>query len=139
MQRKYIAWQVPLRLIRAAHATRPLVKNVMFAQEAVELMNSISPMPPAGSRLNIKSNDVDPVIVIPSDGGLMRYGVGVFLLCWLGVWFFGFRSALTQLLSGTAPGSAQSFLFFWLAVWTLGGAFTVVYLYRCFAGRFQRR
>jgi len=102
----------------------------MFAQEAVELMNSISPTPPAGSRLNVKSNDGDPVIVIPSDGGRMRYVVGVFVLCWLGGWFFGFRSALTQLLSGTAPAGPTGFLYFWLAFWTLAGAFTVFYLYR---------
>jgi hypothetical protein len=91
-------------------------------------MNSISPTPPAGSRVKVKSNDGDPVIVIPSQGGLMRYWFGVFLLCWLGLWFFGFRSVLTQLLSGTA--SAPIFSFFWLAAWTLGGALAVFYLYR---------
>jgi hypothetical protein len=98
----------------------------MFAQEAVELMNSIYPTLPAGSRVKIKSNNGDPVIVIPSDGGLMRYWFSAFLLCWLGIWIFGFRSALTQLLSGTA--SAPIFLFF--VLWTLGGAFAVIHLYR---------
>jgi hypothetical protein len=96
----------------------------------VELMDAIFPTPPVGSRIYIKSDDGDPVIIIPSDGGLMRYGIGLFLLCWLGGWYFGFRSALTQLLSGTAPGQAQGLLFFWFVGWTLGGAFAVFYLYR---------
>jgi hypothetical protein len=86
-------------------------------------MNSISPTPPPGSR-------IDPVIVISGDGSLMRFGVGAFVACWLGGWFFGFRSVLTQLLSGSAPGSARGYLFFWLAGWTLGGALAVFYLYR---------
>jgi hypothetical protein len=93
-------------------------------------MNSISPTPPAGSRVRIKGNDGDPVIVIPGDGGLMRYGIGAFVLCWLGGWFFGFRSVLTQLLSGTAPGQAKGFLLFWLGAWTVGGVFAVIYAYR---------
>jgi hypothetical protein len=92
-------------------------------------MNSISPTPPAGSRIRIKSNDGDPVIVVPADGSLMRYGLGAFVLCWLGGWFFGLRSVLAQLLSGTA-GPTQGFIFFWLAGWTLGGVLAVFYAYR---------
>jgi hypothetical protein len=93
-------------------------------------MDSISPTLPTGSRISIKSSDGDPIIVIPGDGGLMRYGVGAFVLCWLGGWFFGFRSVLTQLLSGTAPGRAPGFLVLWLTGWTVGGAFALFYLYR---------
>ena len=54
-------WQAPL-------APSWWFKNVMFAQEAVELMNSTLPTPLAGARLNIKSDDGDPMILIPSGG-----------------------------------------------------------------------
>jgi hypothetical protein len=47
-------------------------------------MDSISPTLPTGSRISIKSSDGDPIIVIPGDRGLMRYGVGAFVLCRLG-------------------------------------------------------
>jgi hypothetical protein len=101
-------------------------------------MNSISPTPPAGSRIRIKSNDGDPVIVIPADGSWMRYGIGAFVLCWLGGWFFGFRSALTRLLSGTAA-PAQGFFSFgspdgrWEEPWRYSIAIG------CFGRRFRTR
>jgi hypothetical protein len=50
------------------------------------------------------------------------------MLVWLGGWFFGFTSASSQILSGTGG----FFLIFWLAGWTVGGAFAVSMLYRMF-------
>jgi hypothetical protein len=76
-------------------------------------------------------NDGDPVVVIPpTSGGVMRYGMGLFILFWLGGWFFGFRSASSQLLAGNLQNKA--FLVFWLAAWTIGGAFALYYVYRIF-------
>jgi hypothetical protein len=95
----------------------------------VELMNAMPLTPPAGSRVNIKNdNDGDPVIVIPSDGGLIRYGLAMITVCWLGGWFLGFRFTLTKLLSGTDPTPGYHVL--WLAVWTFFGALAALYLYR---------
>ncbi len=44
----------------------------------------------------------------------------LFLVAWLGGWFFGERSALRELISGNA-GEQRGFLAFWLVAWTLGG------------------
>jgi hypothetical protein len=54
--------------------------------------------------------------------GARRPFVTLFLLAWLGGWFFGERNAVHQLTTGGAPG-AGGFLAFWLVGWTLGGAF----------------
>jgi hypothetical protein len=87
------------------------------------------PTPPPGSVISVQSDDGDSVIVIPHGGGsAWRYGTGLFVLFWLGGWFYGFRSAATQLLSGQASG----FLIFWLGAWTVGGGFALYYVYRMF-------
>ena len=67
--------------------------------------------PPSGSRISVSTDGEYPVIVVPHRSGPMRYFVGVFLLFWLGGWFAGFSSAVSQVSSGQAP----PFLFFWLA------------------------
>jgi hypothetical protein len=85
--------------------------------------------PPSGSRISVTTDGAYPLIVVPhGSGGLMRYGVGLFLLVWLGMWFAGFSSAVSKLSSG----EAHAFLVFWLVGWTLGGAFAVYYAYRAF-------
>ena len=83
--------------------------------------------PPEGSRIAVKS-DFDGTILSwkkPS-GGPLRYFVSLFSIFWLGGWFFGFVSAVEQLLAGKGP---VGFLAFWLGLWTLGGLFAVVLLF----------
>jgi hypothetical protein len=93
----------------------------------------MTPIPPSGSKITVRTEDGDPVIVIPSGGaGLMRYGVGLFMLCWLGGWAFGFFGVSSQLLSGRTPLPAAGFMLLWLGGWTLGGAVAMYYVYRIF-------
>jgi hypothetical protein len=93
----------------------------------------MTPTPPPGSQISVQSVDGDSVIVIPQGAGsVWRYGAGLFVLFWLGGWFFGFRSAATQLLTGNTPGQAQGFLIFWLGAWTLGGLLALYYVFRLF-------
>jgi hypothetical protein len=93
----------------------------------------MTPTPPHGSRISIRSDDGDSVIVIPpSAGSFWRYGIGLFILFWLGGWFYGFRSAAAQLLSGSGPVPAKGFLVFWLGAWTLGGILAAYSVFRIF-------
>lgn len=84
---------------------------------------------PEGSKIQIKQLKSGSVIIIPhGSGSILRYFIGLFILFWLGGWFFGFKSAATEVLSGKGGG----FLFFWLAGWTVGGFFAAYFLYRVF-------
>jgi hypothetical protein len=60
--------------------------------------------------------------------------VMLFLMAWLGGWFFGEVSVAGQLLK---PGdkTPSAFLAFWLAGWTLGGAFAASAVIWQLAGR----
>jgi hypothetical protein len=84
--------------------------------------------PPAGSKISITTEGTDPTIVIRAAASVSRYFTGLFLLFWLGMWTIGFRSAASQILSGTA----NAFIVFWLGGWTLGGIFAAYALYRSF-------
>src|SRR5262245_1241724 len=85
--------------------------------------------PPTGSRILVKTDGLDSVIVVPQgSAGPLRYFIGLFLLFWLGGWVVGARSALSSLWSGA--GSA--FLVFWLGGWTIGGLFAMLFAYRMF-------
>jgi hypothetical protein len=54
-----------------------------------------------------------------------RHALLILFLCvWMGGWFFGERSAIQQLTAAKDP-TADGFLMFWLAGWTLGGAFVI--------------
>jgi hypothetical protein len=93
----------------------------------------MTPIPPPGSKITVRTDDGDPVVVIPSGGGgLMRYGTGLFMMCWLGGWAFGFFGVSSQLLSGRTPLPAAAFMLIWLCAWTLGGIFAMYFLYRIF-------
>ena len=48
----------------------------------------------------INSDDADPTIVIPQASSATRFFGGAFLLFWLGGWFFGFKHAATEVMSG---------------------------------------
>jgi hypothetical protein len=65
-----------------------------------------------------------------------NYFVAAFLACWLGGWFFGETSAISELLTPTTKtGGGTAFLFFWLCGWTIGGFFAAVMLLWTLAGR----
>jgi hypothetical protein len=84
--------------------------------------------PPAGSEISIRQDSNGPTVVIPAKGNASRYFGGVFLIFWLGGWAFGFKSALTSLLSGTG----NAFLVFWLGGWTIGGIVAAYSVFRIF-------
>lgn len=84
--------------------------------------------PPTGSEISIRRGDQGPVIIIPAKGSPTRYFGGLFLLFWLGGWAFGFKSVLTQLLSG----NGNAFEVFWLGGWTVGGAMAAYTAFRIF-------
>lgn len=85
--------------------------------------------PPPGSAISVTQDGAEPVIKIPHPrGGASRYLIGAFMLFWLGGWYFGFTSALTEIRSGRGGG----FLLFWICGWTIGGIAAVVALYRVF-------
>jgi hypothetical protein len=86
----------------------------------------MDPNPPAGSQIAIRYDHADPTIVIPAKASASRYFGGLFLLCWLGGWAFGFKSASTQLMEG----KGGFFLVFWLAGWTVGGILAALTAYR---------
>jgi hypothetical protein len=78
----------------------------------------------------VQTDNGDSVIVIPSSGGVMRYGAGLFLLCWLGGWSFAIYTAGTQFLYGKNAGSA--FVLFWLGAALLAEVFVIYQIYRIF-------
>jgi len=84
---------------------------------------------PEGSKIRVEQSNYDKALVIPyGSGGVQRYFIGLFLLFWLGGWFFGFKSAAVEVLSG----KASWFLVFWLAGWSVGGFFAAYSLFRMF-------
>jgi hypothetical protein len=69
-------------------------------------------------------------IIIPSRKNVF---VIVFLLVWLGGWFFGETSAIRSLVQRGTEN--QGFLAFWLLGWTAGGAFAALAWLWNLAGR----
>jgi hypothetical protein len=84
--------------------------------------------PPAGSEILIRQDQAGSTVVIPAKANPSRYFGGVFLVFWLGGWAFGFKSALTTLLSG----SGNAFIVFWLGAWTVGGIVAAYSVFRIF-------
>jgi hypothetical protein len=85
--------------------------------------------PPPGSSISVASDGAAPVITIPQpSGGAARFLVAAFILFWLGGWFFGFKSASSEILSGKGGG----FLIVWLGAWIIGGVFAASMVYRIF-------
>jgi hypothetical protein len=82
---------------------------------------------PAGSSITVGSDGAVTVITVPyRSGGIARYGAGLFMLCWLGGWAYGWIQTSSTIMSGRG----NFFIFFWLCAWTVGGAFAVYTLYR---------
>jgi hypothetical protein len=85
--------------------------------------------PPPGSTMRVHTDATGEIITIRKlGGGLIRVGMGLFLLVWLGGWTVGFVSAFDEVLGG----EADPFLIFWLAGWSLGGLFAFYFLFRIF-------
>jgi len=83
--------------------------------------------PPSGSNNSITTAGADDVIVIPYLGGsIIRFLAGLFILFWLGGWFFEFTTVGSKVLSG----AAAIFEVVWLAAWTMGGLMAIYFLYR---------
>src|SRR2546426_8907430 len=71
---------------------------------------------PPNPRATIEDGPDGFQITIP---GARRRFLSLFLLVWLGGWFFGERDAFSELTTGAA--AERVFLTFWLVGWTLGG------------------
>lgn len=57
----------------------------------------------------------------------------LFLCAWLGGWFMGETAAVAQVFGGKSHGS-DTFLFFWLCGWTIGGCWAIFMLMWNLAG-----
>ena len=56
---------------------------------------------PEGSAITVTQAGSETVIIVPyAKGGAGRYGILLFMLCWLGGWTFGEYHAVTELASG---------------------------------------
>lgn len=70
-------------------------------------------------------------IRIPTTKNILKI---LLLGAWLGAWFIGETTVVAQLLSGKSHGG-DSFLFFWLCGWTVGGCWAIFILLWSLAGR----
>jgi hypothetical protein len=73
---------------------------------------------PGRGRPRIETFGFDTRVIVPAKRNIF---IIVFLLIWLGGWFFGETSVIGELLTGKSD-SAGIFMLIWLCGWTLGGA-----------------
>jgi hypothetical protein len=91
----------------------------------------MTPRPPEGSTISITAAGSETVIVIPyPKAGFGSYGIGLFILFWLGGWGYGLHAVVSQIVSG----QGNLFLLFWLGGWTVGGAFAAYTAFRIIRG-----
>ena len=91
----------------------------------------MTPRLPEGSAITVTQAGSETVIIVPyAKGGAGRYGILLFMLCWLGGWAFGEYHAVTEL----ASGRGGLFVLFWLGAWTLGGAMAAYTVFRIIRG-----
>lgn len=84
---------------------------------------------PRNSKVTIRRTPRGLLLELPQKKSTpLRYLIGIFLLCWLGGWFFGWIGAFGQIVGGHASG----FIIFWLCGWTVGGIFAALYAFRIF-------
>jgi hypothetical protein len=76
-------------------------------------------IPTSEPRYEVLRSQTEVRVVIPAR---RNWFLVFFLICWLGAWGFGETTAFRQLVTGQGRNGA-SFMMFWLAGWTLGGAF----------------
>lgn len=84
---------------------------------------------PQSGRATIDNVGEKICISIPTAKNIFKI---VFLFVWLGGWFMGETTVAAQLFSGKLRG--DSFLFFWLCAWTIGGCWAIIMLMWNLAG-----
>jgi hypothetical protein len=92
----------------------------------------MTPTPPNGSQMSVRTDGGDPVIVIPGRGSALRYLPGLFLLFWLGAWTMGLVTVGTKTLSGLVSGQVEIFTMFWLGFAALAEIMAIYFLFRIF-------
>ena len=60
--------------------------------------------------------------------GIARFGISLFLLCWLVGWGIGWVAVSREIIRGTK--GPEVFLIVWLIAWTVGGAWAMWSLWR---------
>lgn len=91
----------------------------------------MTPRLPEGSAITVTQAGSETVILVPyPKDGVGRYGILLFMLCWLGGWAFGEYHAAMEI----ASGRGGFFLWFWLGAWTLGGAMAAYTVFRIVRG-----
>jgi hypothetical protein len=86
--------------------------------------------PPAESKIDVVTDrDCFALITLPAQRrGIARFGVALFLLCWLGFWALGWNAAFEQIVHGKK--GPEVFLIFWLTAWSVGGVWAMWCLFR---------
>jgi hypothetical protein len=86
--------------------------------------------PPTASRIEVATDrNRYAVLTLPKERrGIARFGISLFLLCWLVGWGFGWAAAFREILRGTK--GPELFLIVWLIAWTVGGAWALWCLFR---------
>lgn len=84
---------------------------------------------PASGRAIIREEANSVQIIIPLKWSAAKIFIGLFLLAWLGGWVFGETSATGSLTGHIANSGNESFLFFWLIAWTIGGIAAISFLF----------
>ena len=91
-------------------------------------MEALTPPPESNIEVTMNRNGL-PLLTLPLERRrIARFGISLFLLCWLGLWTVGWNSAFNQIVHG-AKGP-EFFLIFWIVAWTVGGVWAVWCLYR---------
>jgi len=89
---------------------------------------------PYGGRATITKDRNSIGIVIPSK---KNWFVIIFLTAWLGGWLMGETSAINQVINGNSNGVADTFIAFWLIMWTIGGCGAITILLWFIGGQEQ--
>ena len=88
--------------------------------------------PPAGSAITVqRAPDHSALSWHSPKGSILRYGIGLFMICWLGGWAWALVTVGGQLL-GAESKEPRLFLVFWLGAWIIGGGMAMVMLTRLF-------
>lgn len=84
--------------------------------------------PPPGSAIAVRREPDHSALSWPNPkASIVRYGIGLFILCWLGGWVWGLLAVGGELL-GPESKAPELFLLFWLGAWIAGGAMAIFML-----------
>lgn len=92
------------------------------------------PEMPFSGRATITKDRNSIEITIPSK---KNWFVMIFMTAWLGGWFMGETSAINQVFNGSSNGTTDTFITFWLIMWTIGGGFAITILLWFIGGQEQ--